>query len=168
MSKNTVEPQVSQVNEKDTAAPAKRRESIKNTSSKGRKAGRILLRSLVLAITFCFVIYGGVAISDMFSSGDENGTTPEIITLTISGEDIILENSKVSFDDLRTYLRNADEKGELYTVAVINDTGNPADYLVYNQVVDLLAEYGIVCEKMDPPATSDEYSVPVTEGYVQN
>ena len=143
----------------DREAPVKSNGNSRNkTAQKGKKAGRILLRTLILVVVFCLVIFGGVAISDMFSSHEDGDVTPEIITLTISGENIVLENKYVLFDDLRTYLDNAEEKGELYTVALINDMSNPADYMVYNKVVDLLSQFGIECEKMKAPATYDEFS----------
>ena len=144
-----------QEKESDKTSPVKVRGN--KVEKKGKKTGRILLRTLILVVAFCVVIFGGIAISDVFFSDDEGGVTPEIITLTISGENIVLENYYVTFDDLRTYLENADDKGELYTVALINDTSNPADYEVYNKVVDLLGEFGIECKKMKAPSTLDEY-----------
>ncbi len=117
-----------------------------------------MLRALILAVAFCIVIFGGVFISDLFFSDDESGTTPEIIAVTVSGEQIILNDDRqVTLMELKTYLVDAQEKGELFTVALINDTDNPADYEVYNQIVDLLAEFDIVCEKMKVPSSPDEF-----------
>lgn len=125
--------------------------------SKIKKTGRIMLRALILALVFCIVIFGGIIISDIFFSDDESGTTPEIVAVTVSGDKIILnDNRQVTLFELESYLDYAQEKGELFTVALINDTGNPADYRVYNKIVDLLAEYEIICEKMKVPSSFDE------------
>lgn len=127
-----------------------------HTESKAGKTGRMMLRALMLAVVFCLVVFGAVALSDLFSSDDTGDTTPEIIAVTVSGKDIILNDEQVDIDGLRTYLSNAQSKGELYTVALINDTDNPADCEVYNEIVDLLAQFDIICEKMSPSATVDE------------
>ena len=52
-----------------------------------------------------------------------------------------------------------EKSGDLFAVALINDTENPADYRVYNEIVDLLREYDIICEKMVIPSSFDEISV---------
>lgn len=133
------------------------KKSKKTTDTKLRKTGRIMLRALILAVVFCIVIFGGVALSDMFFSDDTKGTTPEIIAVTVSAKDIILnDDRKVTLSELRTYLADAQEKDELFTVALINDTNNPADYETYNRIVELLAEFDIICEKMEVPSTYDE------------
>lgn len=164
MSKDFENKEVMQEKENDKETPEKRNGNRrKKPTARVKKTGRILLRTLVLVVVFCLVIFGGIVISDVFFSDDDGGVTPEIITLTISGDSIILEHNYVTFEDLRTYLKNAEEKGELYTVALINDTSNPADYMVYNKVVDLLGEFGIECEKMEPSATYDEYGVATSD-----
>ncbi len=138
----------------------KKEKNTNNTpDSKVRKTGRIMLRALILAVAFCIVIFGGVIISDLFFSDDGKGTTPEIIAVTVSGEQIILNDDRqVTLMELKTYLADAQEKGELFTVALINDTDNLADFEVYNQIVDLLAEFDIVCEKMKAPSSFDEFA----------
>ncbi len=137
---------------------------IKTTDSKAKKTGRIMLRALILVVVFCVLIFGGIVISDWLFSDDGDSPTPEIIAVTVSGRDVILnDNRQVTLVELRTYLADAQEKGELFTVALINDTENPADYEVYNRIVDLLSEFDIVCEKMKAPSSFDEYAASYDE-----
>lgn len=146
------------------ASENRNKKSKNTTDTKLRKTGRIMLRALILAVVFCIVIFGGIALSDVFFSDDTKGTTPEIIAVTVSGKDIILNDDRqVTLSQLRTYLADAQEKGELFTVALINDTDNPADYETYNQIVDLLAEFDIICEKMEVPSTYDELPLSTTD-----
>lgn len=147
---------------KDTVKKNKNR---KNTAdSKMKKTGRIMLRALILVVVFCIVIFGSVIISDLFSSNDGDSPAPEIIAVTVSGKDIILNEDRiVSLMELKTYLADAQEKGELFTVALINDTEHSADYEVYNQIVDLLSEFDIICEKMTVPSSFDEFSASYDE-----
>lgn len=135
------------------------------SNSKIKRTGRILLRGIVLALVACVIIFCGIIISDHFFSDDEE-VTPEIIAVTVAGNDIILgDDRKVTLLELSQYLDNADSKGELYTVALINDTDAPADAEIYNKIVELLAKYDIVCEKMKVPATFDE-AAPTTQDEV--
>lgn len=135
-----------------------------SASAKVKKTGRIMLRVLILVVVFCVIIFGGVVLSDLLFSDDSSGTTPEIIAVTVSGSDIILnDDTTVTLDELRTYLIDAESKGELYTVALINDTHKPADYRVYNQIVDLLSEFDIFCDKMKAPSTLDELYASTTD-----
>ncbi|MBQ8000061.1 MAG: hypothetical protein IJ298_02445 [Ruminococcus sp.] len=128
-----------------------------SVTAKAKKTGRIMLRALILVVVFCVVIFGGVVLSDLLFSDDSSGTTPEIIAVTVSGSDIILnDDTTVTLDELKEYLLDAESKGELYTVALINDTHKPANYQVYNQIVDLLAQFDIICEKMKVTSTLDE------------
>ncbi len=138
-------------------------------SLKVKKRKRHILRIILLVLVFCIVVFGGVVLSDaLFGREDTTSQEPEIIVVTISGKTIELhEGERVSLSELKDYFDGLEEAGDLFAVALINDTENPADYLVYNSVVDLLAEYDIICEKMPKPAsydevyasTEDEYSV---------
>ncbi len=128
--------------------------------SKIRKTGRILLRGIILALIACVLIFAGIIVSDYFFADKSEEVTPEIIAVTVAGKEIILgDDKKVTLTELSQYLDNASSKGELYTVALINDTDYPADAELYNQIVDLLAKYDIICEKMvKAPASLDEYA----------
>lgn len=128
--------------------------------SKIKRTGRILLRGVLLALVACVLIFAGIIISDHFFYDDSEDVTPEIIAVTVTGEEIILgDDRKVTLEELSRYLDNANSKGELYTVALINDTYAPANAELYNQIVDLLAKYDIICEKMEVPSTFDELAV---------
>lgn len=140
--------------EKEIKKSSRRTDSSK---SNGKKPFRLLLRVLILVVLFCVVVFAGIIISDLFFGDDSSEVEPEIIAITVSGKSIILnDDHEVTFKELKTYLDKADSRGRLVTVALINDTGNPADIELYNQIVDLLSEYGIICEKMTAPSTEDE------------
>lgn len=117
------------------------------------------MRILILVVVFCGVVFGAVVMSDvLFGKDDATSEEPEIIVVTVSGKNIVLgEDRQVSFSELKGYFDTMEEAGDLFAVALINDTENPADYLVYNSVVDLLKEYDIICEKMPKPASYDEF-----------
>ncbi|MBQ4105289.1 MAG: hypothetical protein IJC86_02745 [Clostridia bacterium] len=121
-----------------------------------KKTMKVFLRILVLVVLFCVVVFGGIIVSDLIFGDDTTNAEPEIIAITVSGETIILnENEEVTYKELENYLNRADSRGELVTVALINDTSNPADAELYNKIVDLLAKYGIICDKMDLSTTQD-------------
>ncbi len=129
-----------------------------------KKTGRILLRGIVIALVACVLIFAGIIVSDYIFSDNSEEAVDEIITVTVSGKDIILgDDKKVSLSELSLYLENAESKGELYTVALINDTDCPADADVYNSIVDMLAKYDIICEKITVPATFDEPALSTTD-----
>ncbi len=125
---------------------------------KTKKRKLHLARILILVVVFCSVVFGTIVLSDvLFGKDDSTSQEPEIIVVTVSGKDIVLgDDEQVSFSELKSYFDTLEEAGDLFAVALINDTENPADYLVYNSIVDLLAEYDIICEKMPEPASYDE------------
>ncbi len=132
-----------------------------NNTKKSAKIGNKILRVGIFVLAFCLLTVGFFIISD-YISGDNSSPEPEIIVITVSDENIMINDDEtVTFEGLKVYLKQADEKGELYTVALINDTASPADAVVYNQVVDLLKEFGIECEKMDISSTLDESATAV-------
>lgn len=126
-----------------------------------KKSKKHFIRIIVLVVTFCAVVFGAVVMSDFFLTKDDaTAQEPEIVAVTVSGESIILNDDRqVTFDELKDYLDTMEKSGDLFAVALINDTENPADYRVYNEIVDLLREYDIICEKMEIPSSSDEVSV---------
>ena len=116
------------------------------------------LRVLTLVVLLCVAVFGTIIISDMFSKNktqEDEITEPEFITIKISGDFIYLDSEKIDLDALRKYLDTEYAKGDLPVITLINDTENPSDYTVYNQVADLLEYYGINVEKMIP-STADE------------
>lgn len=129
---------------------------------KRKKKSRVFLRVVILVVAFCFVVFAGVILSDVFFGNSSGGAEPEIIVIKVSGQKIILnENKMTSLEELDKYLSELDKSGELSTVALINDTATPADPKVYNRVVKLLEKYGIVCETLpNSIATDDETSTP--------
>ncbi|MGN0453487.1 MAG: hypothetical protein ACI4GZ_06810 [Ruminococcus sp.] len=129
-----------------------------NTASKKKKK-RKWLRVTALVLVFCMAVFGAVIISDAFFGDSDGSTAPEIIAITVSGKTIIIsEDKEVTLAELEDYLRKLDEAGDLTTVALINDTANPADREVYNCVVSLLAEFGIECATMPYSAASFDES----------
>ncbi len=130
----------------------------KVVNKKGGKRKFHLVRILILVVVFCIVVFGAVIASDwLFPKDDPTASEPEIVVITVSGENIVLNDDKqVSFSVLEEYLETMNNAGDLFTIALINDTVNPADYTVYNNIVDLLATYDIHCEKLTAPATGDE------------
>ena len=125
---------------------------------KVKKKKRHIIRIILLVLVFCIVFFGAVVFSDLlFGREDTQASEPEIIVVTVSGKSIELhEDKQVSFSELKSYLDTLKQAGDPFAVALINDTEKPADHLVYNSIVDLLAEYDIICEKMPEPASYDE------------
>ncbi len=134
---------------------------------KVKKKKRHILRIILLVLAFCIVVFGAVVFSDVFfGKQDTTSQEPEIIVVTVSGKSIELhEDKQVSFSELKSYFDALEEAGDLFAVALINDTENPADYVVYNSIVDLLAEYDIICEKMPKPASYDEVYASTEDEY---
>ena len=125
----------------------------KHTPKKGSK----LIKVLVLALVLTVIAVSTIIISDMFGSKDQPKPEMETVTITVSGTDIYLNgDEKLSLDALNTYLTNRYAKSDYCTIALINDTKNPADTDTYNSVVELLGDFGIRQEKLTLPATDDE------------
>lgn len=129
--------------------------NIKSKSKKGSKFIKILILVIILAI----VAVSAVIISDLFFSEDTNTPEMEAVTITVSGTDIYLNGSeKMSLESLESYFYNRFSTNDYCTIALINDTRHPADVDTYNDVVELLGEYGIREEKLTLPATDDEFN----------
>ncbi len=125
----------------------------KRESKKGSKFIKILILVVVLAV----VAISSIIISDLFFSEDSNSPEMETVTITVSGTDIYLNGSeKISLDALDAYFAERYAENNYCTIALINDTQKPADTKTYNEVVELLGEYGIRQEKLTLPATDDE------------
>lgn len=122
------------------------------------KKGSKFVKILILVVILAFVAVGSIIISDLFFSDNTNTPEMETVTITVSGTDIYLNGSeKMSIDALDTYFANRYAENNYCTIALINDTKHPADVDTYNDVVELLGEYGIRQEKLTLPATYDEF-----------
>ncbi len=127
-----------------------------NKKSEPKKGGK-LLKVLILALVLTVVAVSSIIISDMVKSNDQPKPEMETVTITVSGTDIYLNgNEKLSLDALDTYLTNRYADSDYCTIALINDTKNPADINTYNNVVELLGDFGIRQDKLTLPATDDE------------
>ena len=121
------------------------------------KKGSKFFKILILVVILAFVAVGSIIISDLFFSKDTNTPEMETVTITISGKDIYLNGSeKMSLESLDAYFDSRFSANDYCTIALINDTKHPADVDTYNDVVELLGEYGIREEKLTLPATYDE------------
>ncbi|MBQ9743038.1 MAG: hypothetical protein IJV88_05135 [Ruminococcus sp.] len=128
-------------------------EAIKGFVSK-KMSSKVTRRVVILVIGFCIVLFGAIIISDLVSDKNDG---PDTIPIVILGDEILINGQeKVTFDELRDYLEELNSKGELDHVSLVDDTLNPPDTELYNRIVDLLAEYGIVIDKRVDEATSDE------------
>lgn len=124
--------------------------------SENKKGGKFL-KILILVVVLAIVAVSSIIISDLFYSEDTNSPEMETVTITVSGTDIYLNGSEnISLDALNAYFAERYAENNYCTIALINDTQNPADAKTYNEVVELLGEYGIKQEKLTLPATDDE------------
>lgn len=131
-----------------------------NNKNKKPKKGGKLLKILILVIALIIIAVSSIIISDIFFSDGTSSPEMETVTITVSGTDIYLNGSeKLSLDALDSYFAERYAQNDYCTIALINDTKNPADINTYNDVVELLGEYGIRQEKLTLPATDDELSV---------
>lgn len=127
-----------------------------NTKREAKKGSKFF-KILILVVILAFVAVGSIIISDLFFSKDTNTPEMETVTITISGKDIYLNGSeKMSLESLDAYFDSRFSANDYCTIALINDTKHPADVDTYNDVVELLGEYGIREEKLTLPATYDE------------
>lgn len=127
-----------------------------NTKREAKKGSKFL-KILILVVILAFVAVGSIIISDLFFSKDTNTPEMETVTITISGKDIYLNGSeKMGLESLDAYFDSRFSANDYCTIALINDTKHPADVDTYNDVVELLGEYGIREEKLTLPATYDE------------
>ena len=128
--------------------------------SKSRKKNSSLMRVLTMVLLLCVASFGAIIISDLVSSknsADQTHTAGDQITIKITSDGIYLDgNNKVTLSELRDYLTEKESEGKLPVICPIIDTNSPADYILYNQVADVLGEFGVHIERMQPPATSDE------------
>lgn len=128
------------------------------------KKGSKFLKILILVVVLTLIAVGSIIISDIFFSENTNTPEMETVTITVSGTDIFLNGSeKMSLDALDAYFANRYAENDYCTIALINDTRNPADVDTYNDVVELLGDYGIRQEKLTMPATDDELSLATTD-----
>lgn len=135
-------------------------DSKKSANSSKNKKGSKLLKILIMVVVLSFVAVGSIIISDLFFS--ENDPTPEMetVTITVSDTDIYLNGSeKMSLSSLESYFTERFKGNDYCTIALINDTLNPADIETYNSVVELLGKFGITQEPLTLPATEDELTL---------
>lgn len=129
-----------------------------NTSSKGKKKGKFL-KILILAVVLTLAAVGGFIIADMISSDKSDAFKSETVTVTVSGKDIFINgNKKVSLNELDDYFTQRADNMDYCTIALINDTANPADIGTYNEVVNILGKFGFNHQPLTLPATDDELS----------
>ncbi|MBE6794338.1 MAG: hypothetical protein E7532_05290 [Ruminococcaceae bacterium] len=131
----------------------------KSTSKTNRKKGKFL-KIFILALVLTLAAVGGLIISDMISSKNEEAPKSETVTVTVSGRDIFIDGKdKVTLRELDDYFTNRFDEMDYCTIALINDTANPADIDKYNEVVELLKKFGFNHEPITLPATNDELYV---------
>lgn len=131
----------------------------KSTSKTNRKKGKFL-KIFILALVLTLAAVGGLIISDMISSENEEAPKSETVTVTVSGQDIFIDGKdKVTLRELDDYFTNRFDEMDYCTIALINDTANPADIDKYNEVVELLKKFGFNHEPITLPATNDELYV---------
>ncbi len=131
----------------------------KSTSKTNRKKGKFL-KIFILALVLTLAAVGGLIISDMISSKNEEAPKSETVTVTVSGQDIFIDGKdKVTLRELDDYFTNRFDEMDYCTIALINDTANPADIDKYNEVVELLKKFGFNHEPITLPATNDELYV---------
>ena len=137
------------------------KEDFRSTDKKVRKKSPFV-RIAVMVLILCVVLFGTIIISDMVSKNNNQSesdkSAPEYITLSVSGDVIYLDGKELNLSELRDYFESEKEKGSIPVTAFIIDSKKTADYLVFNQVLDLLSEYGINVdvERMQPPSSVDE------------
>lgn len=131
----------------------------KNTSAKaGNKSRGVMLRAFIIVIVIALLGFSMFFITDFLSSDDDNGAA-DIITVTILGSDIKLnDDTVVTIDELDEYLARLDGEGNLNTVALIVDSANPPDVELHNRVVALLREYGIEADEISEESQMDKSS----------
>lgn len=131
----------------------------KNTSAKaGNKSRGVMLRAFIIVIVIALLGFSMFFITDFLSSDDDKGAA-DIITVTILGSDIKLnDDTVVTIDELDEYLTRLDGEGNLNTVALIVDSANPPDVELHNRVVVLLRQYGIEADEISEESQMDKSS----------
>lgn len=128
-----------------------------NNKKSKNKPGSKLLKIVILAVILAIASVSAIIISDVFFSNEDPSPETENVTITVSGTDIYLNGSeKMSLQTLETYFTKRFSENDYCTIALINDTQNPADTDTYNNVVELLGDFGIKQDKLTLPATDDE------------
>lgn len=138
----------------------------KSSRNKKSTQGSKFLKILVLAVALALVSIGGFIISDVFFSDKNDSPKSETVTITVSGTDITIDGQKkVSVAELERYFSERFENKQYCTIALINDTRNPADIDTYNAVVEVLGKFGINQEPLTLPATEDELKLASLDEY---
>ena len=137
-----------------------------SSSEQKTKKKSQFVRILILVFIFCTMVVIALVVSDVFlpNEKDEN-TEPVLVAVSVLSDHLLLDNGKeVSISELRVYMDDLKVSGKPFVGSIINDMANPADVTLYNEVVDLFAEYDIFCEKLTNPSSSDELlMVEITE-----
>lgn len=130
-----------------------------NKIIKSNKKGNFL-KIIIIALALAFVAVGSIIISDLLKPKGEVKPEMETVTVTVSGTEIHLNGSEsITLEALEQYLKGRFENNDYCTIALINDTKTPADIGTYNDVVELLGDFGITQEKLTLPATEDELKI---------
>lgn len=143
---------------------------MKNTAESPKKAknkkGGKFIKILILAVVLAILALGGIIVSDIFFSGKEDAPQPETVTITVSGKAIYLNGDRqVTLQELEDYFTDRTERMDYCTIALINDTKNPADIDTYNAVVEILGKFGIEQQPLTLPATEDEFKPASVDEY---
>ena len=134
-------------NDKSSNTPAVEQKSKKKSK---------FVRILILVLVFATAVVGVFVATDLFS-GDKHKDEPELVAVCITSEGVFLnDGEEVTIEELRAHMQSLRDAGKTFVGSIINDMANPADVTLYNQVVDVFAEFGIFCEKLPVPATADE------------
>lgn len=135
-----------------------------DTKKAKKKKGGKLIKIVILVVVLAVVAVGGLILSDVFFSNDDTSSQSDTVTVTVSGTEILLNGSeKLSLSELDSYLTERFDQKDYCTVALINDTQNPADIDTYNKVVEILGKFGIRQEPLTLPATYDELMLASTD-----
>lgn len=114
------------------------------------------VRVLILVLVFATAVVGVFVATDLFFD-DKQEDEPELVAVCVTSEGLILnDGEEVTLEQLRAHMQSLKDAGKTFVGSLINDTANPADVTLYNQVVDLFAEFGIITDKLPVPATADE------------
>ena len=147
------------IKEKEESSSIKR-SARRREAKKRKKKKSFLFRVILMVVLLCVAVFGAIILSDVVSRKSvqkETAVVDEKITITISSDSIYLDgDNKITLERLRRYLEIENKDGKLPVVCLVNDTSNPASYILYNQVADLLSEFDVHIERMQPPATADE------------
>lgn len=120
-----------------------------------------VLRIVVLVLVLFVGVFAVATIPSLWKSSEEE--PPEIVTVELKGDTIVVNKDKVyTLEALREYFDTLKEAGDMPGMALICDSANPPTQALYNDVIKLMSEYGIIPDNQHkdmvrlPMASSDE------------